>query len=143
MAQKPRPTRIARTVAAGALVGGAALTLAGCGLFGGGIPDSGPLAVYPRPDAGMDALLEGRLVLDPACVLVMSPDGGFSLPVFPEGDARVDDEFSTLTWRGEEYRDGDPIALGGGFSAVQDGYIEGGYLPPGCEGREMFLVSPY
>ncbi len=137
MTARARPSpRGRRRVAASVIV--ASLALSACaGLPSGGIPSAGPLAVYPRPDAGMDALLEGTLVLDPACVQIASPDGHVAVPVVPEGDATLEDDGSVLVWDGEEFRDGDRIALGGGFAPVS-----GGYVPPACEGLELFAVSP-
>lgn len=85
----------------------------------------------------MDALLEGTLVLDPACVQVASPEGHIAVPVFPAGDATLEADGTVLVWDGEEYRHGDRIALGGGFSPVS-----GGYVPAACEGLELFAVAP-
>jgi len=115
------------------------LALSACdGSSRGDLPSSGPLAVYPKPDAGMDALLEGTLVLDSACVQVASVEGHVAVPVFPAGDAALEGDGTVLVWDGEEYRDGDVIALGGGFAPVS-----GGYVPAACEGLELFAVSPY
>lgn len=138
MAARARPSpRGRRRVAASVIVVSVALS-ACAGPSGGDLPSSGPLAVYPKPDAGMDALLEGTLVLDPACVQVASPEGHVAVPVFPAGDATLEEDGTVLVWDGEEYRDGDVIALGGGFAPVS-----GGYVPAACEGLELFAVSPY
>lgn len=111
-----------------------AVLLAGCAISPGS--DTSPLATYPRPDAGMDALLEGRLVVSDLCVWVRS-EGLRSIPVFPEGDAVLRD--GLLVWRGHEYADGDRISLGGGYLP------EGGTIPAGCglEPDALFFVSPY
>lgn len=112
----------------------AGLLLTGCATGAGS--GTSPLATYPRPDAGMDALLEGRLVITERCVWVAS-GGVRSVPVFPEGDAELRD--GALHWRGDEYADGDDIALGGGFLP------SGGSIPPGCgdQPEALFFVSPY
>lgn len=126
-----------------ALVLVAALGTTGCGGggigsgMGGGLPASGPLAVYPRPDAGMDALLEGEVALVDGCVVVTGEEF-VALPVFPAGDASWTE--GVLTWHGEGYRTGDTIALGGGFSPAS---VEGAYIPAGCEDLEAFAVSPF
>ncbi|QKJ18233.1 hypothetical protein [Microbacterium hominis] len=116
----------------------ALLALSGCatGPFTG-VPVTGPLAVHPRVDAGMDALLEGTLRTDDDCIRVEYGESGESVavPSFPAGDASV--EGRTLTWRGETYGDGGAIALGGGFAN------SGGYVPGSCGEAEVFVVSPY
>ncbi|GAB3602546.1 dihydrolipoamide dehydrogenase [Microbacterium aureliae] len=130
-----------RGVVAGALVALCAVALAGCagGPVGGGeVPASGPLAVYPRPSAGMDALLIGEVALVDGCVVVRNADAT-ALPVFPAGDAAWRDG-DTLVWRDDEYQVGDEISLGGGFSA---GAIGDAYIPEGCEAIEAFAVSPF
>ncbi|MCH6230814.1 hypothetical protein MK786_08700 [Microbacterium sp. CFH 31415] len=104
------------------------------------IPDSGPLAVHPRPEAGMDALLEGVLRADDGCVRV-EHEGGTAVPTFPAGDASWSGD--TLTWRGDEYTDGDAIALGGGFMGTASAPSSDGYMPEACVGLEVFVVSPY
>lgn len=117
-----------------------AAAMAGCGLVAGlGVPSSGPLAVHPRPDYGMDALLEGVLRTDGGCVRVeWQPVDEliYAVPSFPAGDATWDED-GVLTWRGTEYVDGDEISLGGGFAG------SGGYVPDACDGLEIFVVSPY
>ncbi|MEW1962155.1 hypothetical protein AB0269_06815 [Microbacterium sp. NPDC077644] len=110
-----------------------ALLLAGCSAP---LPQSGPIAVYPRPNAGMDALLTGALHVADGCVAVESEDGAVSIPMFPAGDAEWKDE--ALVWRGDVYREGDTISLGGGYGGADDGYV-----PEACEDAEMFLVSPF
>lgn len=121
-----------------AAVGAAVLLAAGCAASG--LPSSGPLAVYPRPDAGMDALLQGTIRLDDECVTVWASDGIDGrrvVPVFPAGDATWSD--GVLSWRGAQYREGDEISLGGGFT----GDVAGAYVPAGCGDLEAFSVSPY
>lgn len=138
MTARARPSPHGRRWAAASVIV-ASLALSACaGLPSGDIPSSGPLAVYPRPDAGMDALLEGTLVLDPACVQIASPEGHVAVAVFPAGDATLEEDGSVLVWDDVEYRDGDRIALGGGFAPVS-----GGYVPAACEGLELFAVAPY
>ncbi|MFB8146003.1 hypothetical protein ACFC1W_04580 [Microbacterium sp. NPDC056003] len=104
------------------------------------IPDSGPLPVHPRPEAGMDALLEGVLRTDDGCVRV-EHEGGTAVPTFPAGDASWSG--NTLTWRGDDYTDGDAIALGGGFMGTASAPSADGYMPEACVGLEVFVVSPY
>ncbi|MBB4140290.1 hypothetical protein [Microbacterium invictum] len=111
-----------------------AALLAGCAAPTGS--GSSALATYPRPEAGMDALLEGTLIISDRCVWVRS-QGMRNVPVFPEGDAEVRD--GVLIWRGTEYADGDSISLGGGYLP------DGGTIPAGCglEPDALFFVSPY
>ncbi|GAA3931279.1 dihydrolipoamide dehydrogenase [Microbacterium soli] len=119
----------------GGVLCGAALVLTGCA---SPLPSSGPVAVYPRPDSGMDAALEGVLRADDDCVAVSTHDSAV-VPQFPAGDASWRD--GVLTWRGGEYRDGDAISLGGGMGG-EDG-LDRGYWPDGCRGLVSFTVSPY
>ncbi|MET2011456.1 hypothetical protein ABXJ56_07900 [Microbacterium chocolatum] len=125
---------IRRGVAALAVIGGAVL-FAGCS--GAGIPSDGPLGIHPRPDAGMDALITGVLRTDAGCVRIESPTGaGEDVALtFPSGDAEM--EGDALVWRGDTYVDGEEVFFGGGFSSVD------GYLPDGCRGLELFVVSPF
>ncbi|MFV0372755.1 hypothetical protein [Microbacterium sp.] len=111
------------------------LATAGCAVSA--VPSSGPVAVYPTPDLGMDALLTGTLRLSGGCVVVDGGAGEAAVPVFPSGDIAWDEDSRRLTWRGESYLDGDPISLGGGY-----GLPDGGYVPEACGNRETFLVSP-
>ncbi|ANG84820.1 hypothetical protein [Microbacterium aurantiacum] len=123
-----------RRIAAFAVAGGV-LFLAGCG--GAAVPSDGPLGIHPRPDAGMDALIMGVLRTDAGCVRIESPTGaGEDVALtFPSGDAEMDGD--ALVWRGDTYVDGEEVFFGGGFSAVD------GYLPDGCRGLELFVVSPF
>ncbi|MHC2999956.1 hypothetical protein OB08_12590 [Microbacterium sp. HJ5] len=120
------------------VVGSAALSA--CAPAGASIPASGPLAVHPRPEMGMDALLEGTLRTDEGCLRI-EHDGGMAVPSFPAGDATWSG--GTLTWRGDDYADGDVIALGGGFSGTASYPSDAGYMPEECVGIEVFIVSPY
>lgn len=104
------------------------------------IPTSGPVAVHPRPEAGMDALLEGTLRTGDGCVRVEF-EGGEVMPTFPSGD--VEWANGTLTWRGDPYVDGDPISLGGGFTGTASYPSASGYVPKACVGQETFVVSPF
>ncbi|WP_431778986.1 hypothetical protein [Microbacterium aurantiacum] len=116
-------------------VAGDVLLLAGCG--GAAVPSDGPLGIHPRPDAGMDALISGVLRTDAGCVRIESPTGaGEDVALtFPSGDAEMDGD--ALVWRGDTYIDGEEVFFGGGFSSVD------GYLPDGCRGLELFVVSPF
>lgn len=87
----------------------------------------------------MDAQLKGILQTTGDCVAVASPDGTVIVPQFPAGDAVWSD--GVLTWRGSEYRDGDPISIGGGTGGV--GGTEDGYMPEACQTYESWVVSPY
>ena len=102
---------------------------------GGAVPASGPLAVHPRVDFGMDARLGGTLRTDEGCVRIVVGDESEMVPSFPPGDASFAD--GVLTWRGDEYRDGDEISLGGGLASDVAGYV-----PEECGDREVFIVSP-
>ncbi|MBO0982070.1 dihydrolipoamide dehydrogenase [Microbacterium sp. SD291] len=117
------------------LVGLVGMSAIACSAPAAAPSPSQPLAVYPDPDHGMDALFEGTLRVTDGCVTVEPADGDAVTPVFPESDASWDD--GTLTWKGDEYRDGDRIALGGGLGEADDAYI-----PDGCREYATFLVSP-
>lgn len=99
-------------------------------------PEPEPLAVYPRTDYGMDALLEGTLR-----VVVGSGESPTTIPMFPSDDVTWDAEAGELIWKGERYGDGDSISLGGGSVGTET--IGGAHLPEACEGDEIFLVSPF
>ena len=129
---------MSRSFALAGLVSAAAVLLSGCA--GPALPTSGPVAMHPRPDAGMDALLEGTLRTDGGCVRVEFGDDS-AMPTFPVGDAEWADD--TLVWRGESYSDGDPIALGGGFGGTASVPSASGYVPEPCAGLQVFVVSPY
>ncbi len=110
------------------------------GLTACSTPDPTPagatsLAVYPQPDHGMDALLEGTLLEVDGCVVVEVSDDSLVVPVFPEGDASWDD--SELTWSGDAFASGSTIRLGGGFAESDEAVI-----PEGCGDHPTFLVSP-
>ncbi|MBD3941411.1 hypothetical protein IF188_06830 [Microbacterium sp. NEAU-LLC] len=130
------PTQtLARILAAGVT---AALSLALASCAAGEVPSSGPLAVHERPDYGMDALLGGVLRTDGGCVRVEPSAGSAGTATvvsFPAGDATWNGE--VLTWRGEEYRDGDEISLGGGLAPEPPGYV-----PEDCGDLEVWQVSP-
>lgn len=123
-----------RPLAATAVLG-AVLASAGCS--GAGRPSDGPLGIHPRPNAGMEALITGVLRTDAGCVRIESPTGaGEDVALtFPAGDAEMDGD--ALVWRGDTYVDGEEVFFGGGFSSVD------GYLPDGCRGLELFVVSPF
>lgn len=120
------------------VIGVAAAVLGGCAAAG--LPTSGPVAVHPRPEGGMDALLEGTLRTDGGCVRVEFGDDE-AMPSFPAGDAEWADD--ALVWRGKAYTDGDPIALGGGFSGTASVPAASGYVPEQCVGLAVFVVSPF
>lgn len=132
-----------RRIAGSALAVLGVALLSGCAVFAGGgeIPTAGPLAVHPRPEAGMDALLEGTLRVEGGCVQVEDIYAGLVVPTFPAGDATYAE--GVLTWRGEEYRTGEPIALGGGFTGTASYPSASGYMPKACVGLEVFVVSPF
>ena len=130
---------MSRTTRFGVVVLASTLALVGCAATP--LPSSGPVAVYPAPDYGMDALLDGTVRLNDGCLVVEGGEGTTAVPVFPSDDVTWDEDSKLLTWRGETYSDGDAISLGGGFVGTSG--IENGYFPEDCAGREAFLVSPY
>jgi hypothetical protein len=142
-ARRPYAEAMRRLIGCAALAAIGIAALSGCGAIGGGgdIPSEGPLAVHPRPEGGMDALLEGTVRIDDGCVRVDYAPAEYAVPSFPAGDATYAD--GILTWKGEEYRTGDPIALGGGFAGTASSPSASGYMPKACVGTEVFVVSPY
>lgn len=129
-----------RRIGAAVLLALLAPVFVGC-TPGGELPRSGPLAMYPRTDAGMDALFEGTLRLIDGCVVVEAPEGLLVLPVFPSGDASWSD--GVLMWRDHEYVDGDAISLGGGGGGGPVGSTSTAYIPEDCVGLSAWWVSPY
>jgi hypothetical protein len=127
-----------RTAPFGAILAFMMLTV---GCSAAPLPQSSPLAVYPKPDYGMDALLGGTLRMLDGCLVVESGESMIAVPVFPSDDAVWDEDAGVLAWRGESYRDGDVISVGGGFVGNSD--VEGAYFPEACEGNDAFLVSPF
>jgi hypothetical protein len=65
-------------------------------------------------EGGDGALLEGTVRIVEGCFLVQQDTGGRYLPFFPEGEVRWSN--GGLNYNGEDYGDGDAIALGGGAS---------------------------
>lgn len=133
-----RARRIAAVAAATMLAG----ALSGC-TFGDDpdviVPDSGPLAVYPKASAGMDAALTGKLKLEGTCLVIVAEGGQTSLPVFPVEDATWDG--STLTYAGDEYAPGDEMKLSGGN--LEEAYFGPmTYIPADCTRDATFFVSP-
>lgn len=121
---------------------GAALALTGCS-FGTDenvdVPDSGPVAFYPKASSGPTDKLEGTLKLTGTCLVVEQEDGTIALPVFPIQDATWDGE--TLTYNDEALTDGSPITLKGGV--VEEAYWGPmTYLPADCERDETFFAVP-
>ena len=121
------------------------LLIAGCSSTGSEmmpgqdqVPQSGPLAMYPKPTDGMDALLEGTLTVTDDCVTIAHSDGTRSVPVFPAGDASWNE--GVLSWRGGEFGEGDPISVGGGLFAAP---LTASYIPAGCQSFDAFAVSPF
>ena len=116
------------------------LALAGCSAAPAPLnPDI--VALVPPQGGGMDALLEGELAIGDECVTVTIPEGTV-LPVFPR--PLVEWDGASLVVDGEPYEDGDPIALGGGFSPEDSDFSSPPpelHLPPGCPTELVFLVA--
>lgn len=100
-----------------------------------------PVARYDwDPSAGMDALLQGRLVLRDGCLYV-----GETLAAFPRALASWDAVHEVLTYAGRDYAVGDAVWAGGGTA----GSLEHIDIPAACEpgdgdpgtGPEVFLVQ--
>lgn len=117
----------------------ATLSVAGCVAGSVEVPDAGPLAIYRAGDGGMDALLDGTLELQGACIVITDGDGTAVVPVFPAGDATWDGD--SLSWRGNKYQPGDAIAVGGGGRS-NNAISAQHYIPDDCGMLERWLVTP-
>ena len=93
-----------------------------------------PLATYPGSPTGMDAAFHGTLRVVDGCLGLGGPAGLSEVLVFASDSASWND--GVLTWKGEQYRDGDPISGGGGHGSTTDGY-----LPTGCLSLPTWLVG--
>ena len=131
--------RRATALAVGALLVG---TLTGCTFASEPeliVPDSGPMAVYPKASSGMDAALKGKLKLNGTCLVIVAEGGQSSLPVFPVEDATWDG--TQLTYDGKQYAPGDEISVIGGN--VEEAYFGPmTYIPADCTRDATFFVSP-
>lgn len=98
----------------------------------------GPL-VATDPDipgaASETALLEGRITVRDGCVVAESRDGTVTL-VFPQSQVEPAEPPAVLNFRGEDYREGDSISVGGAMRADSAG------VPGGCP-APAWGVSPY
>jgi hypothetical protein len=93
-------------------------------------------------DGGPAALLEGTLMQDGPCLLVIADDGVRRLPIWPAG-VRLDG--STLIQGHQPIASlGDVIGLGGGeYTEQERAFIESQLstpIPPGCETGFYWLV---
>ncbi len=120
-------------------LGFAAASVAGCVAGTTEVPATGPLATYRAGGGGMDALLEGTLELQGACIVVAASYGIEVVPVFPAGEATWDG--NSLSWRDKVYQPGYSIAVGGG--GPNDNTISSEhYIPDDCGSLERWLVAP-
>lgn len=92
--------------------------------------------VEERSEEGMDALLEGTVVVSDSCITVRDELDQAWLPIFQR--PRTTWDGTTLTYDGKRYSDGGDIRLGGGGVDAQSA----DYAPSDCDYDEAFLVSP-
>ena len=94
-------------------------------------------AIYhPNPDdAHHDALLVGILERTPSCITVVA-EGQTWTPIFPSDDVRL--RHDAVVYRGEEFRNGDEMSLGGGEAVSVPA---GARIPSDCPGR-YWVVAP-
>lgn len=118
--------------------------LAGCSLINASGPRAAPtasinlqpasqLATYPKPITMFGVGLRGTLRPVDGCVGLEGSDGGRVVLVFVAGEASWHD--GVLTWRGRDYRYGDPIDVGG------EGPARNANIPSTCAGLPSFLVE--
>ena len=106
------------------------------------------VAVVPPQTTGMDALLTGSLLIGSDCVYVVTGERGDTiriLPLFPVDVVRWAGE-GRLEIKGEQYRDGDPIELGGGFvrgPGDERPLPADADIPAACDTDHVFAVSPF
>jgi len=132
------------TTAACAIAVGA--TLSGC--VSAMTPlDPDIVALVPPQTAGMDALLEGELVIENDCVYIdasgIGPEYDRILPIFPSNTVRWDGD--ALLIHDAPHSNGDPVRLGGGMIAepTSTSHLpEEGHIPEGCSTEYVFLVAP-
>ncbi|WP_433676264.1 hypothetical protein [Microbacterium gorillae] len=133
------------TLRRGALIGavlilGGALT--GCSVFSGAgdeeVPDSGPVAFYPKASSDLTDTAEGILTATADCVSLTAEDGSTVLPVFPVGQA---------TWDGTTLTTATQAVAAGGEIGLRGGYVDNGligpvtYVPTGCTYDRIFFVA--
>ncbi|MFK4790684.1 hypothetical protein [Microbacterium sp. ZW T5_56] len=126
-------------VAAVLLVGG---ILTGCSAFSAAgdeeVPDSGPVAFYPKASSDLTDTATGTLTATADCVSVTAEDGSSVLPVFPVGQA---------TWDGATLTTATQTVAAGGEIDLRGGYVDNGligpvtYVPAGCTYDRIFFVA--
>jgi predicted small secreted protein len=119
---------------------GASLT--GCSVFSGAgdeeVPDSGPVAYYPKASSELTDTAAGTLSVTAECVTLTAEDGNTVLPVFPVGQAAWDG--TALTTGAQTIAAGEEIDLRGGY--VDNGMIGPvTYVPAGCTYDRIFFVA--
>jgi hypothetical protein len=105
-----------------------------------------PLTVRVGGWNGDLAALEGRLVEEDGCVIVVAEDSRRILITFAREGLEWDEAGATAGVYGHEYRIGDQVRIGGSFwpdpeaTAADDGWI---YPPsPGCRYDAMWGLNP-
>ena len=119
---------------------GASLT--GCSVLSGAgdeeVPDSGPVAYYPKASSELTDTAAGTLSVTSECVTLTAEDGTTVLPVFPVGQAAWDG--TALTTGAQTIAAGEEIDLRGGY--VDNGMIGPvTYVPAGCTYDRIFFVA--
>lgn len=124
-----------------------AVGLGGAGLTGCSKPGltvfADEVAVYDDPRGGMAARLEGTLLADGGCLYVQTTEGQKILPICVRG--RVGWDGTTLRTADSHLSAGEPIALGGGNSRVEDDWLQRAdvHVPTGCSTSvQAFAVTP-
>ncbi|WP_297081729.1 hypothetical protein [uncultured Demequina sp.] len=122
----------------------ATLALAGCTSAIGDLDhEDSPVARYNwTGDEGMEALLEGELLLTDGCLYIVSDDAEPTVAAMPREFASWRSEDDVLTFDGLEFSSGDAVAAAGGF-VEPSGDIDRLDIPEACdlgEWGEIFLV---
>lgn len=97
--------------------------------------------VSERTDDGMDALLEGTLVVVDGCLGIKDADYRDTVVVWPHGTKVTNDDPSTIDLPGVgEVALGDEVSVGGGV--VRSGTSVGGAtIPAYCDDGEIWLAN--
>jgi hypothetical protein len=92
--------------------------------------------------SGATALVSGTVSVQQGCLLVATGDGRFVLPVFPLDAVRWDNTNRVLVFKNKNYRDGDPITLGGGGIQRSSVFTQDpANTIPQCGNVGLFVVS--
>ena len=110
-------------------------------------PHVSPVATFKVPPLPADAVrgsftaaIEGRIVISEGC-LVIDTGENYVQPIFPSDAVSWNASAQTLEFRGESYRVGDTISLGGGYSMRSELSELDSLTSPPCKTDTVFGVG--